>query len=413
MLKQYKITLIILTCFIFLGAVLGIGYYIYEKPSLEDENAFVYVDGNLSFNFIEGNKIDTQKEYCEYHFSVTNTSGEAYYYNLSLDEIFGGVGAEFEVTSSREGFQKIEKTYPQKSLKFASTIKINGGETHSYTFALKNPQLEMIRGVIKIELEKDMSNFANIILKNNIVNVDAKTKIGVENATLEEGLIETTDDDGTSYYFRGNVENNYVSFAGFLWRIVKINGDGTVRLVLNELISNNTKFYDVSSELETFENSNVYKTLSEWYRNNLGDYDSFIANSKYCVDLTYDEHGFSTLTRIYTNHNPMYQCLGTTNISKIGLLTADEVSLAGATNSLQNTSFYLYHPEIKSGWWTMSPAKNINGNYTLIEVSKDGMLNDGTNGVLFRGSRPVINLVKKTSVVGSGTLEEPYSVNIA
>ena len=39
------------------------------------------------------------------------------------------------------------------------------------------------------------------------------------------------DDYGTSYYYRGNVTNNYVKFAGFYWRILRINGDGSIRMI--------------------------------------------------------------------------------------------------------------------------------------------------------------------------------------
>ena len=45
-------------------------------------------------------------------------------------------------------------------------------------------------------------------------------------ATTDEGVFEMEDDYGTSYYYRGAVENNYVKFAGFYWRIIRVNGDG-------------------------------------------------------------------------------------------------------------------------------------------------------------------------------------------
>ena len=44
-------------------------------------------------------------------------------------------------------------------------------------------------------------------------------------------LCKAKDAYGDSYYYRGNVTNNYVEFAGFYWRIVRINGDGTVRVI--------------------------------------------------------------------------------------------------------------------------------------------------------------------------------------
>lgn len=413
MLKQYKIALLIIGILLFTVSIMGLGYLNYEAPVSDLDHAMVYVDGNLSFNFIEGNVIKTSESEMEYHFSVTNTSSDAYYYNLSLEDVFGGEHVDFEVKSNREGFQTISKKYPETDVKFASTIKIGGSETHSYTFVLHNPEQEMVDGKIVIDLEKEMSAFANVILKNNVLNSATKTDIASA-ATEDEGLLESTDEAGISYYFRGDVGNNYVSFAGFTWRIVKINGDGTVKLVLNELASNNIQFYDKNEYYDlSFDSSKIYNALDTWYQNNLSHYDSIIANSKYCTDSTYDDYGFSSLTRIYTNHAPLYQCLGTTNTLKIGLLTADEVSFAGGAKGTQNTGFYLYNSNIKSGWWTMSPAKNQNDVYSFIEVGANGQLNEGTTGTLFRGMRPVINLIKKTTVTGSGTEEEPYLVNLA
>ena len=50
-------------------------------------------------------------------------------------------------------------------------------------------------------------------------------------ATTDEGLYMTEDDEGESYYYRGAVKNNYVSFAGFIWRIIRRNGDGSIRMI--------------------------------------------------------------------------------------------------------------------------------------------------------------------------------------
>ena len=49
----------------------------------------------------------------------------------------------------------------------------------------------------------------------------------------DQGLYATEDNYGTSYYYRGAVDNNYVSYAGFIWKIVRINGDGSIRLIYN------------------------------------------------------------------------------------------------------------------------------------------------------------------------------------
>ena len=51
----------------------------------------------------------------------------------------------------------------------------------------------------------------------------------IENTTGT--LFSTEDDYATSYVYAGDVDNNWVSFAGYYWRIIRINGDGTIRLI--------------------------------------------------------------------------------------------------------------------------------------------------------------------------------------
>ncbi len=49
----------------------------------------------------------------------------------------------------------------------------------------------------------------------------------------ENGMYKTVDNDGDTYFYRGDVKNNNVKFAGFYWKIVRINGDGSIRLIYN------------------------------------------------------------------------------------------------------------------------------------------------------------------------------------
>ena len=51
------------------------------------------------------------------------------------------------------------------------------------------------------------------------------------NDSETDGLYMAEDDEGESYYYRGAVRNNYVSFAGFIWRIIRRNGDGSIRMI--------------------------------------------------------------------------------------------------------------------------------------------------------------------------------------
>ena len=73
-----------------------------------------------------------------------------------------------------------------------------------------------------------------ILLKDTILTsneVNSGTPNFASVATTDEGMYATTDNLGTSYYFRGAVTNNYVQFAGYYWRIIRINGDGSIRII--------------------------------------------------------------------------------------------------------------------------------------------------------------------------------------
>lgn len=60
-----------------------------------------------------------------------------------------------------------------------------------------------------------------------------KTDPGKANATANEGVRTTSDNYGTSYYYRGNITNNYVEFANMCWRILRVTGNGDIKIVLH------------------------------------------------------------------------------------------------------------------------------------------------------------------------------------
>lgn len=72
---------------------------------------------------------------------------------------------------------------------------------------------------------------SDIVTTYRITNAVKHTYKVLESFDSEIGLYATSDNDGTSYFYRGAVENNYLSFAGYIWRIVRINGNGSIRLI--------------------------------------------------------------------------------------------------------------------------------------------------------------------------------------
>ena len=76
------------------------------------------------------------------------------------------------------------------------------------------------------------------IAKQNITNKG--TPDFSKTATTDEGLFMSEDDEGASYYYRGAVKNNYVSFAGYTWRIIRRNGDGSIRMIYSGKTTSDT-----------------------------------------------------------------------------------------------------------------------------------------------------------------------------
>ncbi len=60
---------------------------------------------------------------------------------------------------------------------------------------------------------------------------NSKEHNGGNCTSTDKGVYETVDDYGKSYVFRGTVDNNWVHFADMYWRIIRINGNGTIRLI--------------------------------------------------------------------------------------------------------------------------------------------------------------------------------------
>lgn len=83
---------------------------------------------------------------------------------------------------------------------------------------------------IKNEILNNIKASIDTTGKCPMVNSDGT--VNVTGAESENSLLCSAKDNyGTSYYFRGNVTNNYVRFANLYWRIVRINGDNSIRII--------------------------------------------------------------------------------------------------------------------------------------------------------------------------------------
>lgn len=398
---RFKSALGFIFLLIAICAFLGVGYIFYGKISNDSD---IVVDGKITINYLTGKKFELNGNN-EVSFSVTNNDIETKYYYIQLTDIYAK-DVKYELTSS----DNLKIANELKSEIISNQVSINAQETVNYTIKFTTKDNEKYSGVIQIGEKNDENNtFADVIIANNKLNETSLTKNG-ESATLDEGFLKNTDDLGVAYYFRGAVSNNNVKFADKNWKIVKINGDGSVKLVLDGTIEELNKYYE--SEF-SFENSKISESLNNWYNVNLKDYSDYIAYYKFCNDIVTEEESTNYIgySRIITNKIPMYVCLGNKVNTKIGLLTADEVSMAGASTN-ENKNFYLYNENIKTAYYLMTGAEYKNGTYYPFLVNTDGSIIANTAGNLLRSIRPVINIIKNAKISGNGSLVEPYEIII-
>ena len=398
----YKRSLTFIAILIVLIGCIGIGYLFYDKVILDETQ--VVVNDELSINYLDGQNIITNGEY---RFSVTNNGNNDVYYRISVNDITGyDENLTYTLTSNDTNIKIEKKALDVDNPVIANNILIPALETKNFILSVNgNTNTSFSLNVEKIE---DVEEYFYMTILNNNELKKPTTVVGEEISSTNEGLIEDKDDDGATYYFRGAVDNNYVSFANLIWRIVRINGDGTVRLVLNETIDTLSTY---NTEETSFKETALYDSLETFYENNLSYYEKNIANSKFCSETSITDNKYNAYTRIITNEIPTFNCLGTSFISRIGTLTVDEIVYAGALYDEENTNYYLYNSEIENLWWTSSLARKDDSSIYPFLVSPNGSLTESVASTLYRGVRPVINLSRNTKVSGSGTLTDPYTVN--
>ena len=335
-------------------------------------------------------------------------------------------------------------------------------------------------------------------------------------ASNEAVMSLTPDDYGISYYFRGNVQNNFVSFANMCWRIVRITGDGSIKLALYDYSSASctntgdtlafaryngdtykTKFnenrYDnaymgfmygtpnsttYAATHANINKSTILQNLETWYKEKLTVYTEKLADTIWCNDkstvkdvtgnifdsadgvlnkesIPFPGLGYQKELTVYgstirnyafeqsDNSNtygtgPSLMCPkdndggklskftvddtvnGNGNLDyKIGLLTVDEMVLAGMTtdstyfnnNYDENPVTSYLRSNANDYYWTLSPLA-FNGEGAGVWSSTDGgcLLDDGAS--FSDALRPVVSLKSATTISGgNGTASSPFVIN--
>ena len=271
------------------------------------------------------------------------------------------------------------------------------------------------------------------------------------------------------YYYAGNTTNNWVKFAGFYWRIIRTNHDGSIRLLYVGTSPDTTSInigksafntsynspkyvgykYGEDTSLDTIRNnttdSTIKTTIDTWYKNNLINYTKYLSTSAvYCNDRslgtgqTYSASSKFNFASYYrmdmdTNGakaNPSYNCtdirdaFSVDNTSAklsypVSLMTADEIVFAGGVVYKSMDTPYAWFisnsvgTQIISDWWSLSPVNWVDSDsgsyFWYCGTDGDNLMDryvSSTNAV-----RPVLSLkscIKYST--GNGTSSKPYTI---
>lgn len=279
-------------------------------------------------------------------------------------------------------------------------------------------------------------------------------------------LCKARDAYGDSYYFRGNVKNNYVLFAGFYWRIIRMNGDGSVRVIYDgtSLHSNGERSTDrqigtsifntsasysdnayvgymygktgASTYAETHANTNnsTIKTyIDTWYENNIKGTtnEKYIVDNLFCNDRSFASDNSGTGAGLFSwTYYRWYNFADSSNNNKmmltcpqqndaftvndttygngaltygIGLISADEVVFSGGWSS-NNFNYYLYTGQ---DYWLSSPSYYGGGAYVKY-INSNGYAGARYIATATNGVRPVISLTSEVLMQGDGTSSNPF-----
>ena len=278
------------------------------------------------------------------------------------------------------------------------------------------------------------SSTSDIVIRSNLISA-------VPYST-ETTLSTAPDDYGTSYYYRGSVKDNYIEFNNMCWRIVRIQGDGSIKIILaKEGLCSTITSSDTKSALVSSDNT-IYNGYKTWYMSSgLENKKSQLKNEKWCLggsdSYRYNSQTGTLLTdaeaiEIKNNRGVYYYTAGkrlygigveknaTLKCSSeedsingyIGTITADEVAYAGSKTYKSGEVYkanYLYD-NAHSAYYTLSRSDSHGGYDYEFLVQYDGHLDNSSTENIF--SRPTITLATGTQITsGDGTIGNPYKVS--
>ena len=360
---------------------------------------------------------------------TTNTLDSITVSDCTLDPVFNSATTEYSCTvknSVTSVTVNATATSSKSKVRGLGTKELAVGKNTLPIRVIAEDGSEKIYNV-NVTRKAGATSLKNEIMKNTVITANPTLTTSSNNTSDASGLYKSTatNTGNPTYYFRGDVENNYVSFAGQTWRIVRVNEDGTIRIIMQDGINDNSNYgfnstYNIMSNMYYSNNDIAKSTILKWYSLNIDNNDNLssiaTSGSYYCEQAktkvsSYFTSGNTVMT-VYNDYSPNFKCetdgngKGLINAS-IGLLTYDEVIYAGGYYG-KSSNYYLTNGTI---FWTMSPVGFSDTNTADVwAVHEDGLIRN-RGAILKIKLRPVINLKSDINISsGDGTKDSPFVV---
>ena len=240
-------------------------------------------------------------------------------------------------------------------------------------------------------------------------------KVASETVTSGDGLYAS----GNAYIFRGENVNNYVKLDKSLWRIVKVNSDGSMVLIHAEGIMYTQPWDNRYNEEELFEAginqysvSRVRDYLEKVYNNPSKEDGEDILSSNDKAKLVPFSLCIGKRSETSEGKNNSEECMQTLKDQYLGLLTLSDYLYASLdancknvkSKSCQNYNYLV----IREEWWLATGNKD--DTYSVFKVDRFGQPAKDTSST-YATVRPVVYLNSRVLYKsGEGTLEKPYKV---
>ena len=516
--KIYMIVMIIITLLI-----VG-GYFSYAMftVSREKGNAISIVTGNLTYKLeVDGKEssrlVVPAHRSSEFKVTLTNPNNRIARFNFYyIGEVSNDVNIGY---LESDGYN-----VPPKSVGINLEKSGSSGSSNIYRILVENESNNDLSIELGVQVGLDYNDLSlpsnghlfekiqlSSILQQLVDNNEVKTeKVNMFNYTsngmiagageanknyVTNGLYTMDDEDGISYYFRGNIDNNNVQFGEYeddyyvyhsfvsyfqtlescqeydsscsesnkvklaskgdkmYWKILRVNGDGSLRLIYNgtsanptnndlvnsyavgisvfNLMTNERKYSGYTYDRNTNEtDSFIKREVDSWYKNTLGSnntYDNKVLEGNFCNDSS-EYQLYDGTVGIYGNvyrlvqvannfsqpNSPTLKCpvtdesYGGSYKLKAGLITADELVLAGESYGIEGDS-YLNNSNMP--YWTMTPS-TFNDNMAGIYDKQEYFAGDAVDS-FDDAIRPVINVTTDRGFTsGDGTKNNPFTIEL-